>query len=356
MAKALARTNALVEEVIEHHGGRLLKWRGEGDSTMSVFAKATDACAAAVGLQRCLGSEVWPGALTLRTCASLHSGEAQQRDGDYYGGTVNRAARIRGLAKGGETLMSRATHDLVADVLADDVRLVDVGEHAMSGLRRNENLFVLEAPGIESRELTRRVVDPQHVALDDFIGRVDDLERALDVLATPGIVTITGPGGIGKTRMMREVQSATRRGERRFDRLYSVLLAGAPDRVAVEGALHAELVPDVAADPLTLPARPGDGADVIDELAAAIGSRRSLLAIDNCEHVIDAVAELAAGITARCPNVSVLADQPRTARLAQRTCHSARAARVTRAARSFVGPTRGSRRDPAAAPPRTRRR
>jgi predicted ATPase/class 3 adenylate cyclase len=304
MAKALARYEDLVEEVIEHHGGRLMKWRGEGDSTMSVFSKATDACAAAVALQRCLGSEVWPGALTLRTRASLHSGEAQLRDGDYYGGTVNRAARIRGLATGGETLVSRATHDLVADALPHDVRAVDVGEHEMSGLRRNENLFVLEAPGIQSTDVARRVIDPP--ARDDFIGRVDEVERALDALATPGIVTITGPGGIGKTRLMRELQTITRRGERRFDRFYRVDLAGVRDGAAVEGALQAALVSD-ASDAMTSPARPGDAADFIDQLAAAVGSRRSWLALDNCEHVIDAVAELVAGITSRCPNMTVVA-------------------------------------------------
>jgi predicted ATPase/DNA-binding SARP family transcriptional activator len=304
MAKALARYEDLVEEVIEHHRGLLMKWRGEGDSTMSVFSNATDACAAAVAIQRCLGSEVWPGGLTLRTRASLHSGEAQLRDGDYYGGTVNRAARIRGLAVGGETLLSRATHDLIADVLPDDVRLADVGEYEMTGLRRNENLFVLEAPGIESGDVARQMVNPQ--AADDFIGRVDDVERALDALSTPGIVTITGPGGIGKTRMMREVQAAARRGDRRYDRFYSVELAGARDRVAVEGALQAALVPDTA-DAMTSAARPKNREGVIDELAAAVEARRSLLALDNCEHVLDAVAELVAGLTSRCPNLSVLA-------------------------------------------------
>ncbi len=303
MAKALARYEDLVEELVEHHGGRLMKWRGEGDSTMSVFSKATDACAAAVAVQRSLGSEAWPGELTLRTRASLHSGEAQLRDGDYYGGAVNRAARIRGLATGGETLLSRATHDLVADALPDDVRLVSVGEYEMRGLRRNENLFVLEAPGIEAHATARRTVAPR--LPDDFVGRVEEVERALEALATPGIVTITGPGGIGKTRMMREVQASAPRGEHGYDRVYSVALAGARDRVAVEGALYAAIVPD-AADAMTSPARPEDDADVIDELTAAIGSRRALLALDNCEHVVDSVADLVADITSRCPKLSVV--------------------------------------------------
>ena len=99
MAKALARQEGVINEVVALHAGYLLKWRGEGDSTLSVFAKATDACAAAVELQRRLGSEVWPGVLTLRTRVALHSGEAQLRDGDYYGAVLNRRrahSRARG--------------------------------------------------------------------------------------------------------------------------------------------------------------------------------------------------------------------------------------------------------------------
>ena len=136
MAKALARQEGVIHEVVALHTGHLLKWRGEGDSTLSVFAKATDACAAAVELQRRLGSEVWPGALTLRTRVALHSGEAQVRDGDYYGAVLNRGARIRALAVGGEILLSRTTRDLIADALPAEVSLIDEGERAMRGLKR----------------------------------------------------------------------------------------------------------------------------------------------------------------------------------------------------------------------------
>jgi predicted ATPase/class 3 adenylate cyclase len=302
MAKALARYEDLVEEVVEHHRGRLLKWRGEGDSTMSVFSKATDACAAAVALQRCLGAEVWPSALELRTRAALHTGEAQQRGGDYYGGTLNRAGRIRSMATGGETLVSRATHDLVADALPIDVRLIDVGEHEIRGLRRAENLFVLNASGVAAPATGSRSSDASTSLSDDFIGRFDDVERVVVSLTPAAVVTIVGPGGIGKTRLMREVRAISHG----YDRIYLVELAGARDRVAVEGALHAALVNDDAANPIAA-RRSGDGpVPVVDELAAGLGSRRSLLMIDNCEHLLDDVADLVGGITARCATVSIL--------------------------------------------------
>ena len=200
---------------MQHHDGVLLKWRGEGDSTMSVFVNATDACTAAVALQRCLRSEAWAGALTVRTRIALHTGEVEQRDGDYYGATVNRTARIRGLAAGGETLLSRATHDLVADALPADVRLVDVGEYEIKGLRRTENLFLVEAPGLES------VTREQPTVPDDLVGRAADIARAVDRIASSGIATITGPGGIGKTRLMREV-----------------LARHAPRRASIRAGLH----------------------------------------------------------------------------------------------------------------------
>jgi class 3 adenylate cyclase len=107
MGAALAQHESLVAQVVTAHGGRLIKTRGEGDSTVSVFARASDAAAAALVLQRTLGSTRWPDGLTLLTRAALHTGEAELRDGDYYGQTLNRAARLRRLGQGGQILLSR---------------------------------------------------------------------------------------------------------------------------------------------------------------------------------------------------------------------------------------------------------
>jgi len=117
MSVALARHEALVTEVVASHGGRLIKSRGEGDSTLSVFVRATDAVAAALALQQVLAGELWPEGIALPTRAALHSGEAELRDGDYYGQTLNRAARLRALAEGGHVLLSQGTTELVTDQL-----------------------------------------------------------------------------------------------------------------------------------------------------------------------------------------------------------------------------------------------
>jgi class 3 adenylate cyclase len=115
MGAALAQHEAVVAGAVAAHGGHLIKTRGEGDSTVSVFVRASDAAAAALAMQRSLGAGHWRGGLTLPTRAALHTGEAELRDGDYYGQTLNRAARLRGLGRGGQVLLSRATAELVAD-------------------------------------------------------------------------------------------------------------------------------------------------------------------------------------------------------------------------------------------------
>ena len=109
MAAAIARHDEIARDVVERHGGQLRKTRGEGDSTFSVFSGASDAIAAALDLQLAVASEPWPGSLPLTVRAVVHTGEAEFRDGDYYGPAVNRAARARGLARGGQVLVTEAT-------------------------------------------------------------------------------------------------------------------------------------------------------------------------------------------------------------------------------------------------------
>ncbi len=158
MANALLRHENIISEVVASHDGHFLKSRGEGDATLSVFTKATDAVSAGVALQGRLQNEPWDGDLELWTRVAVHTGEAQLRTGDYYGGTLNRAARYRALASGGEVLVSHATHDLVVDTLGGVFDMVPVGEHTMRGLRRKEYVYAVRGPGL--RELT----SPRHLA------------------------------------------------------------------------------------------------------------------------------------------------------------------------------------------------
>jgi class 3 adenylate cyclase len=214
MGVALAEHEELVARAVADRGGRLIKTRGEGDSTVSVFARASDAAAAALTLQRELGARSWPGGLKLPTRAALHTGEAELRDGDYYGQTLNRAARLRALGQGGQVLLSRATAELVADQLPDGARLVDVGAHHLRGLSRPENVFALVHPELAAPPpvAAQRAEHPDKVP---FVGR--DAERAwlsaaLDsALGGQGqLVLIAGEAGIGKTRVAEELAAEAR--------------------------------------------------------------------------------------------------------------------------------------------------
>jgi predicted ATPase/class 3 adenylate cyclase len=298
MAQALARQEAVIGQVVRAYNGHLLKARGEGDSTLSVFANASEAVAAAVGLQRRLVAEPWPDGVVLQTRIAIHTGEAELRDGDYFGATLNRAARIRSLASGGQILMSRTTRDVVVDALPPDFALTELGTHVMQGMRRDETVFGVEAPGVRT---SMTLAERPTAARQTLVGRADALQRVLDLLTEPGLVTVTGAGGIGKTRLMHEICDQR---QRRYDRTWVIELAGADGPVAVESALARAVVPDTAS--MTATAEPAP-TDLTTAIASAIGARRCLIAIDNCEHVIDAVARLLAPILRNSPGLSVLA-------------------------------------------------
>ena len=170
MGTALARHQVLIDRTVAAHDGRLIKRQGEGDSTLSVFVRASDAVAAALTLQRALYRERWPGVIALPTRAALHTGEAELRDGDYFGPALNRAARLRSLGRGGQILLSRATAELVADQLPEGAGLVDVGSHLLKGLSRPENVFAVAHPELAAPPpvLAERAEHPDRVA---FVGR-----------------------------------------------------------------------------------------------------------------------------------------------------------------------------------------
>ena len=143
MAQVVARHYELAAEIAEAHGGRMPRSQGEGDSTLSAFARASDAAAAAVAFQRALAVEPFPDGIRLLVRAGMHTGEAQQEKGDYLGAAVSRAARIRGLARGGQVFVSQATAELIADQLPDGVVLHDVGRFALAGMAREEQVSEL---------------------------------------------------------------------------------------------------------------------------------------------------------------------------------------------------------------------
>jgi class 3 adenylate cyclase len=143
MRRALARHDEIISDVVESHDGNLVRERGEGDSTFSVFGRATDAAAAALTVQLCLSDEAWPADCPIVIRAALHTGEASERDGDYYGRVVNRTARLRSLAQPGQTLVSESTAGLVLDHLPSDSLLVSLGVQSLKDMDRPERVYLL---------------------------------------------------------------------------------------------------------------------------------------------------------------------------------------------------------------------
>ncbi len=148
MAAALIRHDEMVGALTRSGGGALIKSKGEGDATLGVFPRASSAVSTALDVQRAVAAERWPGNLDLRVRIALHTGEAYERDGDYYGPTLNRAARLRSLARGGQILLSHSTAEVVVDRLPAAATLTDLGHHELRGMARHERVFQLWAPGL----------------------------------------------------------------------------------------------------------------------------------------------------------------------------------------------------------------
>ncbi|HTI77361.1 MAG TPA: BTAD domain-containing putative transcriptional regulator, partial [Mycobacterium sp.] len=215
MAVALARHDEIVEQVVTSRGGRLIKTRGEGDATFSVFERPSAAAAAAIELQEAIRHEPWALLVPMRIRVALHTGEVELRDGDYFGRAVNRAARLRSLAEGGQILCSGATAELVIDSLRDDVLLADLGMRHLKNLARPEHVFELRLQTDDSRAPTadspieRPALPAVLAGPGPFVGRGLELERLRSAWQTAlatgtGAVLIAGEPGVGKTRLAGE--------------------------------------------------------------------------------------------------------------------------------------------------------
>ena len=217
MGVALARHDELIEQVVTSRGGRLIKTRGEGDATFSVFDRPSAAAAAAIEMQDAIAHEPWALRDPMRIRVALHTGEAELRDGDYFGRAVNRAARLRTLAEGGQILCSGATAELVIDSLSDDVVLNDLGMRNLKNLARPEHVFELrldtagEHPGAVSPDepIERPSLPAVLAGPGPFVGRGHELAQLFSAWQTAlaggtNAVLIAGEPGVGKTRLSGE--------------------------------------------------------------------------------------------------------------------------------------------------------
>jgi predicted ATPase len=282
MRVALAAHDKVLRRAIEGHGGLLFKHTGDG--VCAAFASPKSAVDATVTAQRNLKLPVRMGIAT---------GEAELREGDYFGAVLNRAARVMAAGHGGQVLLAESTASLLSGV-----ELVDLGPRRLRDLPMPIGVFQLRATGLRTDFPPLRALDttPGNLreATTSLIGRGSDVSEIAAAVRSHRLVTLTGVGGVGKTRLALEV--AAKLADEFPDGVWFIELAAVTDPAAV---------PDAAAAVLGITQQPGK--TVIESVAAALEGRVRLLVIDNCEHVLDAAADLIEATLMRSATVSVLA-------------------------------------------------
>jgi predicted ATPase/DNA-binding SARP family transcriptional activator len=294
MAADLALHDALLREAVAALGGHLFTHTGDGLG--AAFPTAASALAAAVAGQRSLGRAAWRGE-PLRVRMGVHAGAAEARAGTFLGPTLNLAARLLDDARGGEIVCSQAVADLARDDLPEDVALVGLGARKLEGLARPEPVWQVLHPDLEAlRPAPRPAASGLTRALTSFVGREAELAELGAMLPETRLLTITGVGGAGKTRLALEL--ATRM-EKQFDHGACVVeLAHLRD----EALLAHEILAALSA--VAGPANAAASADLLYEVLA---DRHLLLVLDNCEHLLEASARVVAGALRRAPRLVVLA-------------------------------------------------
>jgi len=298
MATAVARHFEILDAAVADHGGARPIEQGEGDSLVAVFARASVAVAAALEAQRALTKEDWPEGAALAVRMALHTGEARLRDERYYtGASIIRCARLRGLAHGGQVLISSTTADLLADGLPDGAALLPLGIHRLRDLRQPERVFQLAHPLLPGEFPTLRSLDalPNNlpVQLTSFIGREAELAELGSLVGAHRLVTLVGEGGAGKTRLAAQVAAEV--AEAHPDGVWWVELAQVAD-------------PDLVARAVMVALGIGDdrGFEPLERITRYLGERRTLLLLDNCEHVAGSAARMLDGLLRACPNASAI--------------------------------------------------
>jgi predicted ATPase len=282
MRLALARHDRMMAEAIEKRGGWLFKHTGDG--IIAAFASPRAALETAIDTQRLLELPVRMGICT---------GEVEARDGDYFGPALNRAARTMAAGSGGQVLVAASTAAIVAGF-----DLVDLGEHRLRDLSQPQRLFQLRAEGLKEifppLKTLNAAIGNLPAQTTSFLGRDKDLAEVAALLRGARLVTLTGVGGVGKTRLA--IQAAGDAASNYPDGTWMVEFAAVGDPGAAGHAVAGAL--GIAQQP---------GKTIEQSVSASLAGRQLFLVLDNCEHLIDAIADLAQQILTRCPQVVVLA-------------------------------------------------
>ena len=300
MSSLLARHNQILHQAIERHNGYV--FRVVGDSFAAAFHFASDALGAAVDAQRLLFSESWTPAL-IKVRMGIHTGAAQlqidSNDNAYSGyATLASTQRIMSAGHGGQVLLSGATHELVRDSLPANTELVDLGEKRLKDLLRLEHLYQLNIAGLPTNFPPLKTLDVSltnlPTRLSTFIGREKEIEQIKIRLEKNRLVTLTGSGGVGKTRL--SIQVASQLLSEYLNGVWLVELAPINDPTLVPQTVCAAL--DVT---------PQGNTPALNALNDYLKHKKILLIIDNCEHLVDASAQLCETLLHACPNLQIIA-------------------------------------------------
>ncbi|MDQ6852173.1 MAG: adenylate/guanylate cyclase domain-containing protein [Actinomycetota bacterium] len=295
MKAALARHDEILRDAVQSHAGHIVKTTGDG--VHAAFGSGHDAVDAAMQAQRSLLDEPWDHE-PLQVRMGIHTGEAQQRDGDYYGTALNRAARLMSAGHGGQVLVSHATEELVRDAVDEGVELQDLGTHRLRDLTRPERVFQLGVPGLRADFPPIRSLDtfpgnlpPQ---LTSFVGRDEELAGVAKALDESRLVTLTGVGGVGKTRLA--IQLAADVVPRFRDGAWLCELAAAPDEESMYQVIGA-----------ALGVRPRQGLSLEASAPEFLRAKQALIVLDNCEHLLGAVGRFAEQALQEATGVRIVA-------------------------------------------------
>ncbi len=295
-ADVLNECRRLLHSAVQERGGQEVDT--QGDAFFFAFTRARDAAAAAVTAQRAINAHQWPAGGILRVRMGLHTGEALAVRTGYVGMDVHRAARICSAAHGGQILLSQTTRDLVERDLPEGVSLRDLGEHRLKDLQRSEKIFQALHAALPSEFPAPRTLDTLSnnlpVQLTSFIGREREIAEIKRLLSTTRLLTLSGSGGAGKTRLALQVAADLL--DRFANGLWVVELAPLSDST---------LLPHTVAS--TLGVREEAGRTVMESLVDYLRPRSILLVLDNCEHLVVASAHLAAALIRTCPGVRIVA-------------------------------------------------
>ena len=294
-ATLLGDHHRLISEAITRHGGSQVD--AAGDGLFVSFPTARAALLASIDAQRAIAGHGWPEGVDVRVRMGLHTGEPMSAASGYVGIDVHRAARICAAGHGGQILVSEAARALIGSAVPEGISFRDLGEHRLKDLAAPVRLYQVLAPELATDFPAVRSLDtlPNNLPhqLSTFVGRMQEIADAEARLATTSILTLTGPGGVGKTRLALEVGAS--------------MVDAFPDGVwFVElGTLdEGSLIGDTIASALQLK-QANSGA--IPGLVAALAERRMLMILDNCEHLLDPVVEVADALLRRCPNLRIIA-------------------------------------------------